>query len=1275
MYPPGFMSDPSDAARRLSTERGDTLVSAARAATWNDLSLGDELADGRFCIERLLGRGGMGVVYAATDRLRGSAVALKTLDVYDAAAIHAIKREFRALSDIYYPHLVRLHELFVERERCFFTMDLIEGVDFLTYVRRATADSDREPEDLDPTSRVIDRDPVPWRRTRRSQPQGFELSKLRPALEQLCSSVYALHAAGKLHRDLKPSNVLVTGAGQLVILDFGLAFDRFREHASEQIFGGTPLYMAPELLAGEAPSGASDWYAVGVMLYEALTGRDPFFGVGADLLWEKRDHDPLWPSEFVSDLPGELEVLCMRLLKRRPEQRPAADEIMAVLGVAKPKNPSAAERPRSPGELLGRDSQLASLRAAFEKCRTTRRPLVALLAGASGIGKSWLLERFAGEVRDEAILLLGRCHEREWLPHKAFDQVVDGLARELRTLGAGELEKLRPEYAAAVGALFPVLQALGTPFEPQDRALVRTNPREVRRRAYAGLGQLLGLLTEKKPVIIAIDDLHWGDIDSARLLSELFGGEDAPACLLIGTYRDDEVESSACLGRLLGNERPLADLVETWQLKLDELDAEQSRALAASLLAAGGAPAPELLAAICAEARGNPLVLRELVTHVNDSGAGAPLGLAEVVRARLGRLSANERRLFELVCVAGSPLSQAVVSQAAAIDTPISGEVLRLQTERLVRERTSLRPDVIDVFHDRIRKAALSELNDQALRDRHLALALAHERLGAAEPEALARHYAGAGDRLKAADWAETAADASASVLALNRAAELYRMAYELGEPRRKDALRLKLAVALSDAGRGGEAAPLFLEAAAGAPEREALELRRRAAEQFLVSGHTDRGLEALTDVLEAVGLELPRTPRAALFDLVLTRTRLALRGLKFAPKKADEIDAKRLLRVDACKASWALSFVNTILGAAFQARFLHAALASGEPCRVALGLGMEAIYTSTEGGAREHRVEELRRAAKRLAAELDDPHVEAFDALVEGQTSYMFGRWAKAVAALERAERILLERCKNVTWELNSTRFFWGNSLIYFGRWRELSRRLEVWHKDAVDRGDLYAESALRLTRTRSLTLADDAPERALVQIDEALALWRSSEFGVQQFLADLSRVQVALYERDPPRAVALMERMWPEFSRSLMSRIQLCRIHARHHGAFSTLALAEATQDRALIQKALNFADKLDREAMPWGFAFATYVRAAAARFRGNLETAADGLRDAAKAFEDCQMHFYAAAAGVRLGTLLGGDEGKNLVRAGLDRFRAQGVLRPERIVSMMAPGFPEA
>ncbi len=226
----------------LTSERGahaflDSAVNGAMDSYSHGSGARDFAFGGtdRFLIQDRLGAGGFGMVYRTFDLERGTTVALKTLHHLDARALLGFKREFRALADISHPNLITLYELISDEEQCFFTMELVDGLNFREYVQ--------------------------------------ETDQLRTALPQLVQGLAALHAAGKLHRDLKPSNVLVTKEGRVVILDFGLVTDATGDDLRErEATAGTPAYMSPEQHAGLPSSEASDWYSVGIILQEVLTG-------------------------------------------------------------------------------------------------------------------------------------------------------------------------------------------------------------------------------------------------------------------------------------------------------------------------------------------------------------------------------------------------------------------------------------------------------------------------------------------------------------------------------------------------------------------------------------------------------------------------------------------------------------------------------------------------------------------------------------------------------------------------------------------------------------------------------------------------------------------------------------------------------------------------------------------------------------------------------------------------------------------------------------------
>ena len=313
---------------------------------------GASVPSSRFRLLRRIGAGGMGVVYEAEDKRSRARVALKTLKVADAASIYRFKNEFRSLADVVHPNLVALHDLFADASGLFFTMELIEGVDFLRYVTggdlttpqtrvdplaETTHDTDREPSavvvatgrEAAPTTAPDVPVAAPTTRPR------CDYDRLRLSLRQLAAGIIALHSAGKLHRDIKPSNVMVTTEGRVVLLDFGLVRSLYpggdRATAEHQI-SGTAEYMSPEQAASLELSGASDWYSVGVMMFQSLTGSVPFRGSTLRVLMDKQHADARRPSTLVPEIPTDLDTLCWALLRRRPEERPSGDSILEQLG-------------------------------------------------------------------------------------------------------------------------------------------------------------------------------------------------------------------------------------------------------------------------------------------------------------------------------------------------------------------------------------------------------------------------------------------------------------------------------------------------------------------------------------------------------------------------------------------------------------------------------------------------------------------------------------------------------------------------------------------------------------------------------------------------------------------------------------------------------------------------------------------------------------------------------------------------------------------------------
>jgi len=312
--------------------------------------------DGRYALRRRLGAGSFGSVYEVFDHELAAVLALKVLDRTDPGSIYRFKQEFRELAEVSHPNLVRLHELTSRAERWFFTMELVDGTDFLPFVRGSYVPVES---DLDaaPTASVLtEARATPTAATgvvqalaavdtaqlvtkalhaRGELVSSDGLARLRVVLPQLVSGVRALHRAGKLHRDLKPTNVRVTTDERVVVTDFGLVLPLAR-HAVRTVpagAAGPPASLAPEQAACDPIDEAADWYAVGVMLFEALTGTRPFARVERERRLElKRRIDGPAPSEVVAGVPEDLDRLCVELLRADPRARPRGDEIARRVG-------------------------------------------------------------------------------------------------------------------------------------------------------------------------------------------------------------------------------------------------------------------------------------------------------------------------------------------------------------------------------------------------------------------------------------------------------------------------------------------------------------------------------------------------------------------------------------------------------------------------------------------------------------------------------------------------------------------------------------------------------------------------------------------------------------------------------------------------------------------------------------------------------------------------------------------------------------------------------
>ncbi|MCA9141865.1 MAG: protein kinase [Planctomycetales bacterium] len=661
-----------------------------------------------------LGRGGMGVVYRARHEKRNREVALKTLLHISPVELQRFKQEFRSLADIAHPNLAGLYDLLSDGETWCFSMEILEAVDFTEYVWSG----------FDALNRQKGQRLIGASSSGAPRLTNEIKERLYEGLKQLVLGLNTLHQAGMLHRDIKPSNVLVTTEGRVVLVDFGLA-SQFEEGSDDRPVGiqGTPEYMAPEQAACNPLSPASDWYAVGVMIYEVLTGYFPISGKPLQVIFRKQTDKPKSPCELEPSAPDDLNDLCMGLLSIDQQKRPTAADVLRCIGfeelVDSLKSPDRVGAGQTL-ELVGREGHLRGLQSSFRQV-THGKTKTLFVHGKSGMGKSVLIQKFLSEIqeRDQAVVLSGRCYEQESVPFKALDNLIDSLADHLTSLTDADVRAATPDDFLPLIRLFPVLGQIPGASDLGRPSIENVDQQELRQRATNALREMLRRLGDKKPLVLHIDDLQWGDEDSADLLADLVRPPHSPRVLVLGSYRTENRSTSLCLKAIdkaysTGQHRPHRE-----EIAVDSLQQEDAKRLALKLLGRDDKKGQVLADKIARESGGWPFFVWELAQHVQDTSdiGDQTLELDEVIWTRVGRLPEPTRRLLELVAVTGRPIPAAEAYHAIGAMDKGQSFLAQLRTRNFVRTTGSDEDEtVIETYHDRIRESVVDHLDDSTVK-------------------------------------------------------------------------------------------------------------------------------------------------------------------------------------------------------------------------------------------------------------------------------------------------------------------------------------------------------------------------------------------------------------------------------------------------------------------------------------------------------------------------------------------------------------------------------
>jgi hypothetical protein len=1045
----------------------------------------DRFVGDRYHIVRELGRGGMGVVYLGRDLRREMDVAIKLRSLVHHDAQRWLKREFRAVSTLRHPNLVELYELVAHERSCYFTMEYLAGVEPRRWVARRTERdlelAEQPTAAAEPILHANMPEPEPVRplTARPATVPDVDFSRVRSVIAQLAEGLMFLHARGVIHRDVKPSNILVVD-GTVKLLDFGLALER--ENVDEEVsretrLVGTAAYLAPEYIDHLEVTPALDVYALGVLAFELVTGALPYGGALHMLSKANRTLRLPRASTLNKNVPDDIDQLVAQMLASDPAQRPTALEIATrITGLI--TQPRAVRRD---GRFIGRTGELALLDQRIAD--PTPRARLVVVTGPSGAGKTALVEEALGHARmharPPAFVWRGRCQERERVPYRAFDFIIDDLAAEL----AGD-DRIAEgiEHAGALGRVFPALGFVLGAAPPAEDLRVE------RERALVAMTRLFDRVLGVQRGLVVIDDLQWADDESLELLALLVELVTRPLTIVATLAVDGDLPERVVA--LLARLEAAAETIALAPMTTGELTA-----LVASVATHASTEQIETAAQL---AVGSPYLAELIARELADEGRADPV---RPDLRRLSRLSANERAIAELAALATGSTSFEQLRALTGLPSAQLHSALRgLEDERVIRTTPSASGDpVYSFYHERLRDSADSLMTADARRAGHLRFAdlLEHDD---GPPDQIAYHYDRAGERTHAARWAIAAAVAARAQLAWSIAATWYTRALDLGA---RDVLADR-AECLFLGGKLAAAAADFTALAATGGDRWHV----RAAEAYIKLGEIDHGLAVLDGVLARHG-----QPRAQ------GRVRSALRTVGVAARWLGRVPSSEPVD-DVLSAAYRViaSFLSTpfpLESFEYVLRGIVVAERAGDRDAHSLGMAMLAAYLGV--GSLGRFGDRALASAHRLSTS-GAPYSRMVAAGAGGILATLRGDWS----GMRRAHAQGREICERLglvrSWEASFLRTYHGLGEYYAG---EPAQALVILAELEGASDDLISRAMLGSYRGRALVLAGDLPAAHALErhlLDQPVA-----RRGMAAIYGRVFRAELALAEHDWVRAEAI--------------------------------------------------------------------------------------------------------------------------------------------------------
>ena len=717
------------AERGLGEQREPPTNPQPAAAATTATTQPTSFVDGRYHVRKFLGEGGKKRVFLAHDQSldRDVAFALIKTEGLDATGRERIVREAQAMGRLgAHPHVVTIFEIGPstgsgQADSPYIVTELMGGGDVEGLLTQADG-------------------ALPLART-------LEIAK------DVARGLVFAHEKGVVHRDLKPGNVWLTDTGVAKIGDFGLAVSLDRSRLTQHgMMVGTVAYMPPEQALGGEVTPQADLYSLGAMLYEMVTGKLPFQAEDPTAVISQHiNTPPVAPSWNSPHCPPDLERLILQLLAKVPADRPAsAREVLAALERVDPNALSAShsDSQANPldrlarGVFVGRERELERLRSAFDEAFAGRGSVV-MLVGEPGIGKTRTVQEVETYARMRgAQVYWGRANESGGAP-PFWPWLLVG--RAYRAQNADEVRRKEwGPYSTELQRIFPLLRDLFPNLPPPPPL----DSEEGQFQLFDAMSGFVRGVSERVPLVVALDDLHWADRATLQLLAHLARDLAHARILVLGTYRDTDLDRRHPLSQALA-EMNREDLF--LRLPLRGLGEREVGAYIAR--AAGVEPSRELVRRVFEETEGNPFFLSEVVNLMAQEGTlGAsasdvaiPEGVRQALGRRLDRLSSEANSLLTTLAVAGREFDHALVRALSGHDEQTTLQLVEEALAARVLEESG-RTGEYRFKHALMQETLLTELSAARRVLLHGQIAEAFETLYGTDDRdhlaALANHYA-----------------------------------------------------------------------------------------------------------------------------------------------------------------------------------------------------------------------------------------------------------------------------------------------------------------------------------------------------------------------------------------------------------------------------------------------------------------------------------------------------------------------------------------------------